>query len=80
MFNYSKLQSKRNFEMQVANQSLKTAYERCHLADHGISFERATTEPMYSKCLARVAHNLETIKQPPLPRHPCKPHYTDDKD
>lgn len=66
--------------MQPAATSLQNAYNRAQLARYGISFEQATSEPMFKNCLARMAAALETIKQPPLPRHACKPHYTDDKD
>lgn len=45
----------------------QTAYQRCKLAQYGISYERAMAEPMFAMCLKHVANGLEKIKQPPLP-------------
>jgi hypothetical protein len=54
--------------MQPADNSLKTAYQRARLAQHGISFEAAMNDPMFKTCLTHVA---EAIEKPyvPLPKH-----------
>jgi hypothetical protein len=62
--------------MQPAQQSLKTAYNRAKLADHGISFDEAMERSEFKICLTRIA---EAIEKPyvPLPTHACKPHWQD---
>jgi FPC/CPF motif-containing protein YcgG len=62
--------------MQPAN-PLQTAYDRAQLARHGISFERATSEPMFNMCLTRIAAAMDKPYAPPLPTHACKPHWQD---
>lgn len=52
---------------------LQTAYNRCNLSQHGISFERAISEPMFARCLQHVADALDHINQPPLPKHQPAP-------
>lgn len=62
--------------MQPANQSLQAAYDRCRLAEHGISFERATTDPAFKIGLTHVAEALEK-PYVPLPKHKPLPHWQD---
>jgi hypothetical protein len=65
--------------MQPAQSSLQTAYQRCHLADYGISFERATNDPMFKTCLTHIA---DAIEKPyvPLPKHACANNWQQFKD
>lgn len=48
---------------------LHQAYERTALQREGISFDAAIANPMFKRCLERIAELNEHIKQPPLPRH-----------
>jgi hypothetical protein len=57
--------------MPAAN-PLQAAYDRTALQREGISFEAAIADPMFKKCLQRIAQASEHIKQPPLPRRQVK--------
>ncbi len=59
---------------------LKTAYQRTALQREGISFDAAMQSPMFKTCLTHVAEALDSIKQPPLPKHHCQPKWQPYKD
>jgi hypothetical protein len=47
---------------------LKDAYQRAELSRHGITFDDAINNPMFARCLNRIA---EALQKPyvPLPKH-----------